>query len=75
METGLKDINGDIIKVGDTLLNPMMQDLWLVEEKNGVFTANLIPNSGFIKHPNDNYPQYVEELEDVCEVFEIYKTV
>lgn len=73
METGLPDANGKMIKVGDALFNPMVCDLWKVEEKDGKFTANLIPNSGCIGHPdNVKYPAYVEDLEDVNDVFEIY---
>ena len=40
METGLLDANGDMINVGDILLNPMICDLWKIEEKDGKFTAN-----------------------------------
>jgi hypothetical protein len=73
-ETGLPDCNGDMIHVGDILLNPMMYDLWKVEETaDGNFTVNLIPNSGYVGHPDDaEYPLCIEDLDMVNSAFEIY---
>jgi hypothetical protein len=74
-ETGLLDCYGNMIHVGDILLNPMMCDLWKVEEdEHGEFTANLIPNSGYVGHPESaKYPLCVEDLDMINNVFEIYK--
>lgn len=69
--TGFADKNGSNIFEGDILHNSFAGDLWTVVMKDEHFEAWLIPNSGFIGHPDNEYPAYTEPLEYVCEVFEV----
>jgi hypothetical protein len=65
------DSNKNPINEGDVLRNPIMRDLWIVEKKNDIWYANLIPHSGFAGHPEDaEYPYYTEELDTFAEEFE-----
>lgn len=70
--TSLNDKLGKPINEGDVLYNGFIGDFWIVEEKNGLYFACLVPNSGFIEHPEGTkYPAYIEELDAVCENFEV----
>lgn len=69
--TNFYDVKNQAINEGDILLNSFVEDLWIVENKDNIYYAYLIPNSGYIGHPEDaKYPEYTEELEGVAEVFE-----
>jgi hypothetical protein len=69
--TSFYDVREQPINEGDILLNPMICDLWIVENKDGIYYGYLIPNSGYIGHPEDaEYPKYTEELEVIAESFE-----
>ncbi len=45
--------------------------MWIVEKKDNIYYAYLIPNSGLIGHPEDTEcPACIEELEFIAEMFE-----
>jgi hypothetical protein len=69
--TNSYDVKDQPVNEGDILFNSFVGDLWIVEKKNDIYYAYLIPNSGMIGHPeNAKYPYHIEELEDIAESFE-----
>ena len=64
-ESPFKDRNGKAISDLDILLNSFMPDFWIVKKEGDVSQAKwiavLISNKG----------DYAEELEDVCESFQV----
>ena len=61
MDTGYKDADGTIIKVGNKLYNPFFEDYWIVVIINNEYMAKLI---------SSKYEHY-ESLEAVCDTFRV----
>jgi hypothetical protein len=51
------------LKYHDVVLNHFVGDLWLVDYFNNELRICLVPNSGYIGHPDNKYPAHVEDLE------------
>jgi hypothetical protein len=53
------------MKYYDVILNKFVGDLWLVDYISGNLKLCLVPNSGYIGHPRNEYPAHVEDLDIV----------